>query len=109
MAVIMEKLYGKTADQAMQFMGHELREAGEHHRPEVIGMCMVQLSLKAAEAKFGAVRTRDAALAEIKQIHMRNTFNPKHWSELTPKQKEQVLEALCSWNRRRAVKIKVGW
>jgi len=37
-AVIMEKLYGKTADQAMQFMGHELREAGEHHRPEVIGM-----------------------------------------------------------------------
>jgi len=54
---------------------------------------MVQLSLKAAEAKFGAVWTKNAALAEVKQIHMRNTFDPKHWSELTPKQKEQVLKA----------------
>ena len=102
----MEKLYGKTADQAMQFMGHELREAGEHHLPEVIGMCMVQLSLKAAEAKFGAVRTRDAALAEIKQIHMRNTFDPKHWSELTPKQKEQVLEAFMFMEQKKRCKDK---
>ena len=108
MAAIMEKLYGKTADQAMQFMGHELRQADDHQIkwPEVIGMCMVQLSmkmvdgsnhvqlsLKAADAKFGTVRTKKAALAEVKQIHMRNTFVPKHWSELTPKQKEQVLEA----------------
>ena len=72
-------------------MKHELREAGEHHRPEMICMCMVQLSLKATEAKFGAVRTKKAALAKVKQVHMRNTFDPKHSSELTPKQKEQVL------------------
>jgi hypothetical protein len=83
MAAIMENLYGKTANEAMRFMGNELREAGEHHRPEVIAVCMIQLSLKAAEAKFGAVRTKKAALAKVKQIHMRNTFDPKHWSELT--------------------------
>jgi riboflavin synthase len=49
----------------------------------------------AAEAKFGAVQMKKAAIAELKQIHMRNTFDPKHWdwSELTPKQKEEVLEA----------------
>ena len=95
MAVIMEKLHGKTADQAMQFMGHELRQADDHEIkwPEVTGMCMVQLSLKAADAKFGTVRTKKAALAEVKQIHMRNTFVPRHWSELTAKQKKEVLEA----------------
>jgi hypothetical protein len=109
MAAIMEKLYGKTADQAVQFMGHELRQADDHQIkwPEVTGMCMFQLSLKAADAKFGSVRTKKAALAEVKQIHMRNTFVPKHWSELTPKQKKEVLEGL--WNRRRVVMIKVGW
>jgi hypothetical protein len=49
MMVIMEKLYGKTADQVIQFMGHELREAGEDHRPEVTGMCIVQLSLQSEQ------------------------------------------------------------
>ncbi len=40
------------------FMGQELREAGEHHRPEVIVSMMVQLSMKAATAKerFGQER-----------------------------------------------------
>ena len=49
MTVIMEKLYGKTADQAIEFMGHELREAGEDHRPEVTGMCIVQLLLQSEQ------------------------------------------------------------
>jgi hypothetical protein len=54
---------------------------------------MVQLSMKAATAKFGEVRTRKACVNEVKQIHMRDTFVPKHWKELTTKQKQQVLEA----------------
>jgi hypothetical protein len=49
MTVIMEKLYGKTADQVIEFMGHELREAGEDHRPEVTGMCVVQLLLQSEQ------------------------------------------------------------
>jgi hypothetical protein len=49
MTVFMEKLYGKTADQLIEFMGHELREAGEDHRPEVTGMCIVQLLLQSEQ------------------------------------------------------------
>jgi hypothetical protein len=49
MTVIMEKLYGKTADQVIQLMGHELRKAGEDHWPEVTGMCIVQLSLQSEQ------------------------------------------------------------
>ena len=66
----------------------------------------VQLSLKAADAKFGTVRTKKAALAEVKQIHMRNTFVPKHWNELTPKQKEQVLEAFMFVEQKKSDKDK---
>ncbi len=38
-----------TVGESISFMQQELSEAGEHHRPEVIGMIMVQLSMKAAE------------------------------------------------------------
>jgi hypothetical protein len=93
MATIMGNLHGKTADESRKFMGLELMEAGEHHRPEIIGMMMVQLSMKAAAAKFGKVWTKKACTAEVKQIHMRNTFVPKHWGKLTIQQKSQVLEA----------------
>lgn len=86
MAVIIDNLCGKTADESSKFMGHELREVGEHHRPEVIGMCMAQLSMKAAGVKFGKVRTKNACMKEVKQIHMRDTFVPKHWDKLTPQQ-----------------------
>jgi hypothetical protein len=40
---------GNTVEESMAFMQQELHEAGEHHRPEVIGCTMVQLSMKAAE------------------------------------------------------------
>jgi hypothetical protein len=93
MATIMGDLYGKTTDEARAFMSQELREDGEHHRPQVIVSMMVQLSMKAATAKFGEVRTRKACVNEIKQIHMGDTFVPKHWNELTTNQKQQVLEA----------------
>jgi hypothetical protein len=49
MTEIMERLFRKTANQVIQFMGHELREAGEDHRPEVTGMCIVQLLLQSEQ------------------------------------------------------------
>jgi len=93
MATTMGDLYGMTTNEARAFMGHRLQEAGAHHRPEVVVSLMVQLSMKAAAVKFGEVRTNKACMKEIKQIHMRDTFVPKHWSELTTQQKTQVLEA----------------
>ncbi len=47
-----------SVEESISFMQQELREAGEHHRPEVIGMIMVQLSMKAAEKEFGVERTK---------------------------------------------------
>jgi hypothetical protein len=54
---------------------------------------MVQLSMNAATVKFGEAWTTKVSRAEIKQIHMSKTFVPKHWHELTSKQKEQILES----------------
>ena len=69
-------------------MQRELCEAGEHHRPEVIGHTIVQLSMKAAEREFGVILTDKACRAEVNQIHMRNSFVLKHWEELTPNRRE---------------------
>ena len=84
---------GNTVEESVAFMKQELCEAAEHHRPEVIGRTMVQLSMKAAEREFGVIRTDKACRAEVNQIHMRNSFVPKHWEELTPKQKSNILES----------------
>ena len=84
---------GNTVEESVAFMQAELSEAGEHHRPDVIGIIMAQLSLKAAEREFGVIRTDKACRAEVKQLHMRNTFVPKHWDELTPKQQGNILES----------------
>ena len=81
-----------TLEESVAFMQRQLYETGEHHRTEVIGRTMVQLSMKAAEREFGVIRTDKACQAEVNQIHMCNSFVPKHWEELTPKQKSNILE-----------------
>ena len=93
MATIMTRLKDKSADDARAYMQQELWEAGEHHQPEVMGVMMVQLSMKAATTKFGVTRTDQACKKEIKQIHLRDTFVPKHYHELLPQQKQRILEA----------------
>jgi len=72
------KLDRRTVEELVAFMQQELQEAGEHHRPEVIGRIIVQLSMKAAEREFGLARTTKACRIEVEQIHMRNIFVPKH-------------------------------
>jgi hypothetical protein len=60
--------------------------------PDVVAMIMTQLSLKARLRHWGD-RGYDAAYAEMKQLHMRDTFSPKHWEELSPLQKKTILES----------------
>ena len=35
----------------------------------------------------------DSAFAEMKPLHMRNTFHPRHYKELNEEQKKSILES----------------
>jgi hypothetical protein len=53
---------------------------------------MAQLSMKAAIKKWGE-QAKVAISKEMKQLHWRNSYKPRHWHILTKKQKEQILES----------------
>jgi hypothetical protein len=46
--------------------------------PEVVAVIMTQLSLKVGLKQWGD-KAFTAAHSEMKQLHLRNTFKPKHW------------------------------
>ncbi len=82
-----------TVEELISFMQQELSKAGEHHRPEVIGAIMAQLSMKAAEQEFGVERKKKACRLKVEQIQMKNIFVIKHWDNLTLKQNSTILES----------------
>ena len=47
-----------------------------------------------------------AAYSEMKQLHFRNTFKPKHWRELSSEQKMMVLESHMFLKQKRSGEIK---
>ena len=73
--------------------------------PDVVGAIMTQLSLKAGLREWGD-RARLAAHSEMKQLHFRETFKPKHWRELTHEQRQTVLESHMFLKEKRTGKIK---
>ena len=60
--------------------------------PDVVAAVMTQLSLKVGLREWGD-RAVEAAKAEMKQLHFRDTFKPMHWRELTHTQRQMVLES----------------
>jgi hypothetical protein len=60
--------------------------------PDVVAAIMTQLSLKAGLKEWGEEAFM-AAQSEMKQLHFRNTFKPKHWRELSQIQRQTVLES----------------
>jgi hypothetical protein len=54
---------------------------------------MTQLSLKNGFLKQWGNKAYAAVTSEMKQLHFRNTFRPKHWSELSKTQRQTVLES----------------
>jgi hypothetical protein len=62
------------------------------YEPNIVAYIMTQLSLKAGLHEWGDC-VYDAAFAEMKQLHMRHTFEPKHCHELTQHQKDMILES----------------
>jgi len=85
------KTYGYTAAQI----------SSTEFEPQIIEMVLTQLTLKAAIKMWG-----NEAEAEMKQLHWRNTFKPVHWSELTSKQKETILESHIFLTKKRTGEIK---
>jgi hypothetical protein len=59
---------------------------------QVAAATMTQLSMKAGIKHWGK-QARDACKAEMYQLHMRETFEPRHWEDLTTEQKNKVLES----------------
>jgi hypothetical protein len=53
---------------------------------------MTQLSLKAGLKEWGKKGFK-VAHSEMKQLHLRKTFKPNHWRELTKAQRQTMLES----------------
>ena len=60
--------------------------------PDIVAAIMTQLALKAGLKKWDD-KGYDAAYSEMKQLHMRDTFKPMHWSELSKEQRQTILES----------------
>ena len=66
---------------------------------------MTQLSLKAGLKQWGE-KENNSMQDEMKQLHFRKTFEPRHRSELTKKEKAQVLESHMFLKQKRDGNIK---
>ena len=77
----------------------------EEDYTQIIGILMQQLSLRQGLQQFGE-EGDDAAYAEMKQLHMRDSFAPKLPSELTKEQMEQVLESIMLLKQKKDGTIK---
>jgi hypothetical protein len=71
---------------------------------DVVAAIMTQLSLTAGLKEWGD-EAFTAALSEMKQLHFRNTFKPKHWRELSQVQRQNVLESHMFLKQKRDEKI----
>ena len=62
---------------AMAQMPVKLMSPGEHRKADIVGMIMVQLSMKATIKKWGE-RARYTISKETKQLHWHNSYKPRH-------------------------------
>jgi hypothetical protein len=72
---------------------------------DVVAAIMTQLSLKAGLKEWGE-EAFTAAQSEMKKLHFRNTFNPKHWREVRQVQRQTLLESHMFLKQKRYGKIK---
>jgi len=75
------------------------------HEPDVVAMVMTQLALKSGLKEWGE-DAYSAAVSEMKQLHFRDTFKPKHWKELSELQRKTVLESHMFLKLKRSGDIK---
>jgi hypothetical protein len=77
---------------ALAQMSVKLMSPSVHRKADIVGMIMAQLSMKATIKKWRE-HARYAILKEMKQLHWHNSYKPKHWHDLSKKQKHQILES----------------
>jgi hypothetical protein len=71
---------------------------------DVMEAIMTQLSLKAGLNEWG--EESFTAQSEMKHLHFRNTFKPKHWREPSQVQRQPVLESHMFLKQKRDGNIK---
>jgi hypothetical protein len=76
-------------------------------KPDVVAAIMTQLSLKAGLKEWGK-KGFMAAHSEMKKFHLRKTFKPNYWRELSKSQRQTVLESHMFLKLKLDGKIK-GW
>ncbi len=84
---IVASLQGSKNTLSMAQMSVKLMLPGVHRKADTVGMIMAQLSMKATIKKWG-VEAEYAITKEMKQLHWRDLYKPKHWHGLTKKQKD---------------------
>jgi hypothetical protein len=87
-------------DAHMSFCLDMMRE-----QPDVVEVIMTQLSLKSGLKRWGK-KGRKAAKSEMKQLHMRETFVPKHWRNLSELERATILESHMFLKEKRTGEIK---
>jgi hypothetical protein len=98
-AVTQLESHGVINPDAHMFVQEDFYQA----EPDVVAAIMTQLSLKAGLKQWGA-KAFTAAESEMKQLHFRDTFKPKHWRELTHNQRQTVLESHMFLKEKRETK-----
>jgi hypothetical protein len=70
-----------------------------------VSAIMTQLSLKAGLKEWGDTAFT-AAKSDMKQLHLRDTFKPERWNELSQDQRRTVLESHMFLKQKRDGRIK---
>jgi hypothetical protein len=100
-AVTQLENHGVLNPDAHMFVQEDFYQA----EPDVVASIMTQLSLKVGLKTWGD-KALSAVKSEMKQLHFRDTFKPMHWKELSPIQRQMVLESHMFLKEKRDGKIK---
>ena len=74
------------------------------HEDIVINL-MQRLSLKEGIKKFGD-RANQAAYSELEQQHLRDSFIPRDYNEMTPEQKKTIIDSIMLIEEKEMVELK---
>jgi hypothetical protein len=92
LTLVTKVLQGANNATSLAQISIKLMSKGVHRKSGMVGAIMAQLSMKVAIKKW----VKDATCAitnEMKQLHWRNSYQPKHWHDLSKTQKDQILES----------------
>jgi hypothetical protein len=110
MTQVSADMMGMLMEESILYMQSKLELIGfDDGDSAVMGMIFAangNMSIKQSTAKLGYEATMESCKAEMKQIHMRNTFKPKHRHELTKSQLSKMVESFLFLKEKRDGKLK---